>query len=156
VEYSAVSDSYTACPESFAEFYTQRRRWTPSTVANLLELVRRWRSLLRHGNLSVFHLVYQLLMLAGAAIGPGSIFILLVGGAQLTFDISYWGAFFVNFVPVVLFMLVSLLLSPRVQILFAKVIFTFLCLKNKAIFQDVSLLKIFYVLAWDLFFLNIC
>jgi len=118
-----VSDSYTACPESFAEFYTQRRRWTPSTVANLLELLRRWRSLLRHGNLSVFHLVYQLLMLAGAAIGPGSIFILLVGGAQLTFDISYWGAFFVNFVPIVLFMLVSLLLSPRVQILFAKVIF---------------------------------
>jgi hypothetical protein len=59
-----------------------------------------WRSLLRHGNLSVFHLVYQLLMLAGAAIGPGSIFILLVGGAQLTFDISYWGAFFVNFVPI--------------------------------------------------------
>ena len=122
VEYCAVSDSYTACPESFSEFYTQRRRWTPSTVANLIELVRLWRPLLRHGNLSIFHLVYQLLMLAGSAIGPGSIFILLVGGCQLTFDISYWNAFFFNLVPVVLFILVALLFSPRSQILFAKVL----------------------------------
>jgi len=32
VEYSAASDSYTACPEGFDEFYNQRRRWMPSTM----------------------------------------------------------------------------------------------------------------------------
>jgi chitin synthase len=122
VEYCAISDSYTACPETFGEFYTQRRRWTPSTVANLVELMRMWRSLLRHGNLSIFHLIYQILMLAGATIGPGSIFILLVGGTQLTFDISYWASFFFNLVPVVLFMLVALLMPSRAQILVAKVL----------------------------------
>mgnify|MGYP002715441805 CR=1 FL=1 len=33
VEYCAASDAYTHCPESFEEFYTQRRRWGPSRVA---------------------------------------------------------------------------------------------------------------------------
>ncbi|CAG4998332.1 unnamed protein product [Parnassius apollo] len=34
VEYSAASDAYTHCPEGFSEFYNQRRRWVPSTIAN--------------------------------------------------------------------------------------------------------------------------
>ena len=122
IEYSAVSDAKTICPETFTEFYNQRRRWTPSTVANLFELIRSWQSLLKHGNLTIFHILYQLLMLAGTIIGPGSIFILLVGGFQLTFEISYWGAFIMNLIPISMFILVSLIASPSSQILCAKVL----------------------------------
>ncbi|XP_031352113.1 chitin synthase chs-2-like isoform X2 [Photinus pyralis] len=39
VEYSAASDSYTHCPEGFKEFYNQRRRWMPSTTANVIDLL---------------------------------------------------------------------------------------------------------------------
>jgi chitin synthase len=39
VEYSAASDSFTACPQGFGEFYNQRRRWMPSTLANIMDLV---------------------------------------------------------------------------------------------------------------------
>lgn len=39
VEYSAASDAYTHCPEGFNEFYNQRRRWMPSTMANILDLL---------------------------------------------------------------------------------------------------------------------
>ena len=122
IEYSAVSDAMTICPETFTEFYNQRRRWTPSTVANLFELIKSWKSLLKHGNLTIFHILYQLLMLAGTIIGPGSIFILLVGGFQLTFEISYWGSFIMNLIPIILFILVSLLASPSSQTLCAKVL----------------------------------
>ena len=122
IEYSAVSDAYTACPESFDEFYNQRRRWTPSTVANLIELVSLWKSLFRYGNLSIFHIFYQLLMLAGAMIGPGSIFILLVGGFQLTFEITYWTSFILNLIPVIIFILVSVTALPSSQMLCAKVL----------------------------------
>ena len=122
IEYSAVSDAYTACPETFDEFYNQRRRWTPSTVANLIELVRRWKSLFRHGNLSFLHIFYQLLMLAGTMIGPGSIFILLVGGFQLTFNITYWTSFIFNALPIALFVLISVTALPSTQLLFAKVL----------------------------------
>ena len=40
VEYSAASDSFTACPESFDEFYNQRRRWMPSTILNIWDLLQ--------------------------------------------------------------------------------------------------------------------
>ncbi|KAK3789461.1 hypothetical protein RRG08_059582 [Elysia crispata] len=36
VEYCAASDSFTYAPEGFYEFYNQRRRWAPSTMANIL------------------------------------------------------------------------------------------------------------------------
>lgn len=43
VEYSAASDSYTHCPEGFNEFYNQRRRWMPSTTANIIDLLSDYR-----------------------------------------------------------------------------------------------------------------
>merc|ERR550519_1302405 len=61
VEYVASSHSYTACPETFDEFYNQRRRWSPSTVANLLDLLSQWRTLLRYGNSNIVHMLYTLL-----------------------------------------------------------------------------------------------
>uniref|UniRef100_A0A2C9JQ23 chitin synthase n=2 Tax=Biomphalaria TaxID=6525 RepID=A0A2C9JQ23_BIOGL len=39
VEYCAASDSFTVAPEGFTEFYNQRRRWTPSTIANIMDLL---------------------------------------------------------------------------------------------------------------------
>lgn len=39
VEYSAASDAYTHAPEIFRDFYIQRRRWIPSTVANIVDLL---------------------------------------------------------------------------------------------------------------------
>ena len=87
VEYVASSHSYTACPETFDEFYNQRRRWSPSTVANLLDLLGKWRILLRYGNGNVVHMSYQVLTISASAIGPGGIFLMLVGGCH--WDIGY-------------------------------------------------------------------
>lgn len=39
IEYCAASDALTHCPEGFFEFYNQRRRWVPSTLANILDLL---------------------------------------------------------------------------------------------------------------------
>ena len=39
IDYCAASDSYTACPEAFGEFFNQRRRWMPSTIANIFDLL---------------------------------------------------------------------------------------------------------------------
>ena len=41
VEYNAASDAYTNSPQEFKEFYNQRRRWGPSTLANTLDLLHR-------------------------------------------------------------------------------------------------------------------
>ena len=39
LEYCAISKNETFCPVNFHEFFKQRRRWIPSTVANLWLLV---------------------------------------------------------------------------------------------------------------------
>jgi chitin synthase len=39
VDYSAAADALTYCPENFDEFFNQRRRWGPSTIANIWDLL---------------------------------------------------------------------------------------------------------------------
>eukprot|EP00090_Calanus_glacialis_P012185 TRINITY_DN20664_c0_g1_i1.p1 TRINITY_DN20664_c0_g1~~TRINITY_DN20664_c0_g1_i1.p1 ORF type:complete len:790 (-),score=189.70 TRINITY_DN20664_c0_g1_i1:107-2401(-) len=141
VEYCAVSDSYTACPETFSEFYNQRRRWTPSTVANLLEILKSWKMLIKQGNLSIFHVLYQILMLAGTAIGPGSIFILLVGGLQMTIEMSYWASFICNLIPVTIFILICLFGKPKHQISCAKVL---------SLIYGLCMIAVFFALVFDI------
>ena len=43
VEYSAASDALTYAPEGFMEFFNQRRRWGPSTMANIMDLLMDWK-----------------------------------------------------------------------------------------------------------------
>jgi len=60
VEYSAASDAYTQCPEGFDEFYKQRRRWYPSTMANLLDLLMEAKRTVKiNDNISYLYIVYQ-------------------------------------------------------------------------------------------------
>merc|ERR1711962_1641061 len=64
VEYSAASDSFTACPEGFKEFYNQRRRWMPSTLANIFDLLADYKRVIRNNNnMSIFYIFYQLIIL---------------------------------------------------------------------------------------------
>ena len=60
VEYSAASDSFTECPNSFDEFYNQRRRWMPSTMLNILDLLENWRLVTAtNEDISTIYIAYQ-------------------------------------------------------------------------------------------------
>ena len=60
VEYTAASDSYTACPEDFKTFYNQRRRWTPSTIANVADLLADYKRVIKNNDdVSFLYIVYQ-------------------------------------------------------------------------------------------------
>ena len=60
VEYAAAADALTFCPDDFGEFYKQRRRWTPSTMANILDLLSDWRHVTRvNGSISLLFITYQ-------------------------------------------------------------------------------------------------
>ena len=47
IEYEAAADAETYAPEGFDEFFNQRRRWTPSSVANTLDLLADYKVLNR-------------------------------------------------------------------------------------------------------------
>ena len=63
MEYCAASDSFTYAPEGFYEFYNQRRRWTPSTMANIIDLLQSWRDVTkRNEDISVLYIFYQVIV----------------------------------------------------------------------------------------------
>lgn len=60
VEYSAASDALTHCPEQFGEFFTQRRRWVPSTMANIIDLLADYKRTIRtNPDISSPYIAYQ-------------------------------------------------------------------------------------------------
>lgn len=63
LEYSAAAEDSTYCPDSFDEFFKQRRRWIPSTLANLLLLISEWKLTVNNNdNISFGFILYQALM----------------------------------------------------------------------------------------------
>ena len=123
IQYSALSNCETACPETFDEFYNQRRRWSPSTVANIWDLLYNGGPyLLRKGHLSILHILYQLLILSASSIGPGSVFLMLVGGTKQAFQMSNWTALILNALIILVYLLVSIFAQRKHHIMVAKAI----------------------------------
>lgn len=64
MEYSAASDAYTHAPEGFNEFYNQRRRWVPSTIANIMDLLMDAKRTIKiNDNISLLYISYQILLM---------------------------------------------------------------------------------------------
>ena len=60
MEYSAASDAFTACPEGFNEFFNQRRRWMPSTIANIFDLLMDYKNVVKKNpDISTIYVCYQ-------------------------------------------------------------------------------------------------
>lgn len=121
VEYSAASDSFTACPEGFKEFYNQRRRWMPSTMANIMDLLSDYSRVIKNNDdISIFYIIYQVMMLIGTALGPGSIALMLIGACSAAFGISTWASILLNITPLVIFILACLFAKSDTQIMLAQ------------------------------------
>jgi len=89
VEYSAASDSFTQCPEGFKEFFNQRRRWMPSTMLNIVDLIGDSKMVVKNNpDISRGYIFYQSFMMFGTVFGPGSIFLMLIGAFSTAFGIS--------------------------------------------------------------------
>nr|USH46112.1 chitin synthase chs-2 [Androctonus crassicauda] len=122
VEYSAASDAYTHCPEGFGEFYTQRRRWAPSTMANIMDLLGDYKRTVEiNDNISVPYIMYQGMLMTGTVLGPGTIFLMLVGAMVAAFKISNWYSFNYNIIPILFFMIICFVAKNDIQILVAQI-----------------------------------
>lgn len=137
VEYSAASDAYTHSPESFNEFYNQRRRWVPSTIANIMDLLMDAELIVNKNNsISMPYVWYQGMMMVGTILGPGTIFLMMVGSLVTVFNIGIWTSFLWNFFPVLIFVIACLYFKQKhqVNIYFFYFCSTFLFLFFDAIF----------------------
>ncbi|XP_076028581.1 hyaluronan synthase-like protein kkv [Oratosquilla oratoria] len=117
VEYSAASDAYTHCPEGFSEFYNQRRRWVPSTMANIMDLLQDYKKTIQiNDNISLPYISYQTMLMAGTILGPGTIFLMLVGAFVAAFKIGNWPSFQYNIIPILFFMVTCFTMKSNIQI----------------------------------------
>ena len=123
IEYTAASDSYTACPQAFGEFYNQRRRWMPSTILNVIDLLNNWNSVVdKNDNISTYYMIYQSFMLTASVIGPGSIILMLIGAFSMAFGISDTLSLIINVVLVVIYMAACVFLRRDQQIMIAQLL----------------------------------
>lgn len=135
VEYSAASDAYTHAPEGFNEFYNQRRRWVPSTMANIMDLLGDAKTIVQKNNsISMPYIIYQGMLMAGSVLGPGTIFLMMVGSLVAVFNINQWTSFLWNFIPILVFMGICYFCKQKHQLSAAFVISTIYGLVMMAVF----------------------
>ncbi|XP_052079458.1 chitin synthase chs-2-like [Mytilus californianus] len=124
IEYCAESDSYTFAPETFNEFFNQRRRWTPSTMANILEIIQDWQNVTESNeNISFLYIVYQVLLFVSTILTPGTVFMIILGALIVGFEtIPPWLALILNLLPVIVFILMCLYASTQRQLQMAAIL----------------------------------
>ena len=62
--------------------------------------------------------------MAGTVIGPGTIFLMLVGAFVAAFKISNWISFYYNLIPIVLYTMICLVAKTKIQLFFSAVLST--------------------------------
>ncbi|XP_052813937.1 chitin synthase chs-2-like [Mya arenaria] len=124
IEYCANADALTYCPEGFVEFYNQRRRWSPSTMANIMDLLGDWRNIVKiNENMSLLYMAYQLLLFCSSLLTPATVFLLITGALNTAFPaFDLINSLVCNAVPVGLFMAACFFCESKWQMMLAQVL----------------------------------
>ncbi|XP_060772855.1 chitin synthase chs-2-like isoform X1 [Neoarius graeffei] len=100
VEYNAASDSYTNAPQEFKEFYNQRRRWGPSTMANTLDLLSTGSITARlNKSISRPYILYQTITMAASILSPATVCLMIAGSLKTVLKIDANGALAIAVIP---------------------------------------------------------
>nr|XP_020443729.1 uncharacterized protein LOC109952811 isoform X2 [Monopterus albus] len=122
VEYNAASDAYTNAPEDFKEFYNQRRRWGPSTMANTVDLLGASTLMTsRNQSMSKPYMLYQLFSLVSSILAPSAVILMTAGNLTVLLDIHPSSALILAVIPPAVFLGISFKIKSDTQILIAAV-----------------------------------
>ncbi|CAB1312937.1 unnamed protein product [Coregonus sp. 'balchen'] len=134
VEYNAASDAYTNSPQEFKEFYNQRRRWGPSTLANTLDLLHSGNETVkRNSSISRLYIFYQIFTVSSSILGPASVSLMIAGAFQFVFNIEGTLSIIIAVIPPIFYMFICFLAKPNAQIIIAaimSVLYAFLMLAS--------------------------
>ncbi|KAJ8383761.1 hypothetical protein AAFF_G00215200 [Aldrovandia affinis] len=123
VEYNAASDAYTNAPQEFKEFYNQRRRWGPSTLANTLDLLHSGRETAkRNSSISMLYIFYQIFTVGSSILGPASVSLMVAGAFQFVFQMEGTLAIAVSIIPPIVYMVICFTCKPNLQITIAGIL----------------------------------
>uniref|UniRef100_A0A3Q2PW41 chitin synthase n=1 Tax=Fundulus heteroclitus TaxID=8078 RepID=A0A3Q2PW41_FUNHE len=130
VEYNAASDAYTNSPQEFKEFYNQRRRWGPSTLANTLDLLHSGKETVkRNQSISGLYIFYQMFTVGSSILGPASVTLMIAGAMQFIFGMKGEYTILIACVPPTFYIIICFTTKANTQITIAgimSVIYAFL------------------------------
>jgi chitin synthase len=129
-----------ACPEGFNEFFNQRRRWMPSTIANIFDVLSDYKRITEiNDDISIFYIAYQIGIMVGTIVGPGMIFLMLVGGFSAAFGLSNVDSLLLNFIPIIIFVGTCYLLDSKIQLFMAQILSAIYALVMMAVMVGILL-----------------
>ena len=124
IEFEAGSECDTFAPEDLETFYKQRRRWGPSTTANIWELIKNRSVATKNRSISSFYVFYHAVSMFMSLIGLSTTCLMIsqalefaaTGGAVFAEDSSAWDEIWpklVVFVPVIFYIILCAIESMR-------------------------------------------
>ncbi|KAK3091198.1 hypothetical protein FSP39_017898 [Pinctada imbricata] len=123
IEYCAAAEALTFAPEEFKEFFNQRRRWMPSTMANIWDLLASHsRTTKKNRDISYFFIIYQFILFFSSILGPSTVLLAMYTGIDSVFSIPTWLGYCLVYVPVLLFIYACLRLKSNTQLNIAMVL----------------------------------
>ncbi|XP_030203546.1 chitin synthase chs-1 [Gadus morhua] len=123
VEYNAASDAYTNAPEGFKEFYNQRRRWTPSTLANSIDLLGGSIRLARKNrSISRPYLLYEMFIVGSSILIPATVCLMVTGMLSLLLAIDPNWALILATIPPAIYLGLCFYLKADTQVTLAAVL----------------------------------
>ncbi|KAI2653476.1 Chitin synthase chs-1 [Labeo rohita] len=122
VEYNAASDAYTNAPQDFKEFYNQRRRWGPSTMANTIDLLGSGGlTSQKNSSISKLYILYQIVSMAASILGPATICLMISGSFVFILNMDENIALTLAIVPPTVYLILCFKLKSDMQIKIAAV-----------------------------------
>ena len=95
----------------------------PSTLFNIFELLANYKRVIKNNNdMSIFYILYQVIILIFTIIGPGMIFILLIAGTQTALGVEQTTSIIINLILLLMFIIVCFVGKPDSQIFFAQIL----------------------------------
>ncbi|RUS82702.1 hypothetical protein EGW08_009539 [Elysia chlorotica] len=117
IDYSACADALTYAPESFAEFFNQRRRWSPSTLANIMDLIGSWRTTTRlNDNISRLFMLYQIIIMLSTVIAPSFLVLMMTLAFKIVLNVNAWWSYLMSVGPVAFYIFICLTKKNKTQV----------------------------------------
>ncbi|CAF0791818.1 unnamed protein product [Didymodactylos carnosus] len=118
IEYCAASDALTHAPETFHEFFNQRRRWMPSTMANIIDLLKDSRHTTHvNDNVSKLFMFYQAVLFVSTILGPGTILLTIASALRTVFSsLTLAESYTLAVTPAIFYIIICLKTKVNTQI----------------------------------------
>jgi chitin synthase len=89
-------------------------------MANIFDLLGDAKKITKiNNNISMLYIFYQIILMFGTIIGPGTIFLMMVSAIMAVFEVDIYTAFLYNFTPLSTFMLVCYFCKQKYQLVAA-------------------------------------